>query len=456
MEYRLLTEGRSLKVHDLVTEPEPQGKEGLFYGWVIVGVMAIARSLGLAMGTLNFGLFIVPMGNELGIGRSAFGLASSARTVTSAVTSPLMGRLIDRFGSRGLLAVGAALVGVALIGLGYMDRPWQMVLLFGVAGLVPISGPAALVTTVPVAKWFVRKRGRAVGWLAVGNASGAVALMPLTQVLIHAFEWRNAWIVLGGVGAAILIPLSIALVRRQPEDMGLAPDGDAPGGNSLSVAETGDQKLPVSREISWTVREAMASSTFWRLLVVSSMTRFTSSSVILHRVPNFSDRGLDAQLVAFSMGLEVAVAGISIFVLGYLTERLPARYLSGVAFFGSGVAISLTIIANSPLLLLLSMGAYGIGVSGNQLLRDYIWAEYFGRRYLGSIRGIVNPVVLTFSAAGPPLAGYVWDIAGSYDSLWWVSVVLVVFAAILLFLTPPPRHLKVSSQAHSDEPRLVG
>ena len=433
---------------DLATETEPQRKKGLYYGWVIVGVMAIARALGLAMGRLNFGLFIVPMGNELGIGRSAFGLASSAQTVTSAVTSPLIGRLIDRFGSRVLLAVGAALVGAALIGLGNISRPWQMVLLLGIAGLVPVSGPAALLTTVPVAKWFVRKRGRAVGWLAVGNGLGAVALMPLTGVLIHTLGWRNAWIVLGVVGAGILIPLSLALVRRLPEDMGLTPDGNTLVEKPLRVAQSSNRELLDAGEISWTVREAVGSSTFWRLLVVASVTMFASSTVILHRLPNYIDRGLDAQLVASSIGIEVAVAGASVFTLGYLTERVPARYLSGAAFVVSGVAFSLTIIADTPLLLFLSMGTYGIGVSANQLLRDYIWAEYFGRQHLGSIRGIVNPVVLAFSAAGPPLAGYVWDATGSYNSLWWVSVGLALSAAILLFLTPPPMKPKRASQGH--------
>ena len=435
-------------MNDLATETEPQRKKGLYYGWVIVGVMAIARALGLAMGTLNFGLFIVPMGKELGIGRSVFGLASSARTVTSAVTSPLLGHLIDRFGSRVLLAVGAAVVGAALIGLGRISHPWQMMLLLGMAGLVPISGPAALLTTVPVAKWFIRKRGRAVGWLAAGNALGAIALMPLTGVLIYTLGWRNAWIILGVVGAGILIPLSLALVRRLPEDMGLAPDGNTPVGKTLSGAQSSNRELLEAGEISWTVREAVGSSTFWRLLAVASITMFTSSSVILHRLPNFIDRGLDAQLVASSIGIEVAVAGASVFTLGYLAERMPVRYLSGAAFIVSGVAISLTIIADTPLLLILSMIAYGIGVSGNQLLRDYIWAEYFGRQHLGSIRGIVNPVILAFSAVGAPLAGFVWDSTGSYNSLWWVSVGLVVSAAILLSLTPPPMKPQRTSQGH--------
>ena len=404
--------------------------------------MATARALGLAMGTLNFGLFIVPMGNELGIGRSVFGLASSARTVTSAVTSPLIGRLIDRFGSRILLALGAALVGAALIGMGNISRSWQMVLLLGAAGLVPISGPAALLTTVPVAKWFVRKRGRAVGWLAMGNALGAIALMPMTQVLINAFGWRNAWIVIGVMGAGVLVPLSLALVRRLPEDIGLAPDGDTLVRRVLGAAQSKSHELLDMGEISWTVREAMGSSTFWRLLIVASVTMFASSSVILHRLPNFIDRGLDAQLVAASIGIEVAVAGASVFTLGYLAERMPARYLSGAAFMVSGAAFFFTIIADTPLLLFLSMGTYGIGVAGNQLLRDYVWAEYFGRQHLGSIRGIVNPVVLAFSAVGPPLAGYVWDSTGSYNSIWWISVALVVAAAILLSLTPPPIKLQ--------------
>lgn len=419
-----------------------QRQREFFYGWVIVGVLAISRGLGLALGMLNFGLFITPMGNELSIGRSTFGWASSARTVTSAITSPLLGRLVDQFGSRYLLAISAALIGITLFWMGYIVHSWQMVTLFAVAGLMPVSGPAALVTTVPVSKWFVRKRGRAVGWLLLVNSFAAIALMPLSQVLIDVLGWRAAWMVIGSVAAGIIVPLSLVFVRRVPEDLGLAPDGADRVGesiNSIQSEDGGSGKVLRTDEVSWTVREAISSSAFWRLLIASSVIMFATSTMVLHRLPHFVDRGLDPQLVASSIGVEIATAGMSIFILGYMAERMPSRYLSGTATIVSAVAVLLTITTETPFTLFVSMGTFGIGVGGGQLLRDFIWAEYFGRQHLGSIRGVVSPVILTFGAMGAPLAGYVWDSTGSYGPVWWVSVGLFLFAAIVLYLTPPPK-----------------
>jgi len=403
---------------------------------VIVGVLAIARGLGLALGMLNFGLFIAPMGQELNIGRSTFGWASSLRTMGSGVTSPFLGRLVDRFGSRYLLAISVGLIGTALFLIGHITHPWQMIVLFTVAGLMPISGPAALVTTVPVSKWFVRKRGRAIGWLLLINSFCAIGLMPLSQVLIDTFGWRTAWMVIGSVAVGIIVPFSLIFMRKIPEDLGLTPDGENRIEKPLNEKQARDSEAD---EVSWTVREAMSSSIFWRLLIVSCVTMFGTSTMVLHRLPHFMDRGLDPQLVASSIGLEVAMAGISILTLGYLAERLPARYLSGTATIVSAIAIIFTITTNTRFMLFVSMGTFGIGVGGGQLLRDFIWAEYFGRKSLGSIRGIVNPIMLAFGAIGPPLAGYVWDLTGTYSSIWWVSAGLVLSSAILLYLTPPPK-----------------
>ena len=147
-------------------------KPRIYYGWIIVVSMAVAGILGMALGTLNFGLFIKPMGDDLGIGRATFGWAHTARQFASAVTAPLLGRLIDRFGTRLLLAVAGAIGATAVVGLAHITNSWQIIALFGVMGLVGMVGPGALVTTVPVAKWFVRKRGMALAFASAGVPVG--------------------------------------------------------------------------------------------------------------------------------------------------------------------------------------------------------------------------------------------------------------------------------------------
>ncbi len=207
-----------------------EGRPRFFYGWVIVGVMAATGAVSMGMGSLNFGLFIKPMGDELGIGRAAFGWAQTARQGASSATSPLIGWLLDRYGSRVMLPVAAVATGGALIGLAYVTSAWHLVVLFVVMGLVGMSGPGALVTTVPVLKWFVRNRGKAVAYVGLGIPIGALLFIPLTQVLINEIGWRGAWIVLAIIGLVVIVPLGLVFVRRQPEDVGMLPDGGVPGG----------------------------------------------------------------------------------------------------------------------------------------------------------------------------------------------------------------------------------
>ena len=189
-------------------------KEGLYYGWVIVFVMAMSGAVSMAMGSLNFGLFIKPMGDTLGIGRSWFGWAQTSRQVSSSFTSPAVGWLIDRYGSRTMLPVAVIVTGCAMVGLAFMNDAndaWMMVALFGIMGLVGLSGPGALVTSVPVLKWFVRERGRAISYMALGIPLGAMVFVPLTQIFIDMWGWKTAWIVLAALGVGVIAPLAASI-----------------------------------------------------------------------------------------------------------------------------------------------------------------------------------------------------------------------------------------------------
>ena len=423
----------------LTEETATHRQRRLYYGWVIVGVMAAAGALRMALGTLNFGLFIKPMENQLGIGRASFGWALTARFVASAVTSPLVGSLIDRFGSRVLLALAAAITGAALVG---VSQAWQLVGLFALMGIIAIGGPATLLTTVPVAKWFVRRRGRALAFVIMGNSLGGLVFLPLTQVLIDTNRWRNAWMILAGIGAGIIIPLSLLFVRRQPEDMGLAPDG-ASQADTVSPTTTpetrGAEASPGMRKTVWTLGESIRSSAFWRLVLAFTIAMLVMTSTGLHRIPHFIDRGLDAQLVAFAVGVESAVAAASAFAMGLLVERFQVRFVGAASYLLAAVATLLTINADTPLVLFLAMATWGTAIGGLILLQSFLWADYFGRQYLGSIRGIVMPLTLIVGALGAPLAGYVQDATGSYTSIWSVGIALLIVGAVVLAVTPKPQ-----------------
>jgi len=412
------------------------GREPFFYGWVIVAVMAATGAVSMGMGSLNFGLFIKPMGDELGIGRAAFGWAQTARQGASSATSPLIGWLLDRYGSRVMLPVAALATGGALIGLAYVTSAWHLVVLFVVMGLVGMSGPGALVTTVPVLKWFVRNRGKAVAFVGLGIPFGALLFIPLTQVLINEIGWRGAWIVLAIIGIVVIVPLAAIFVRRQPEDVGLVPDGDTP-----DVGKDGDGSgvRAVVDEVSWTVREAVRTTTLWRLVIVFSMVQLATGTVALHRIAAFMDRGMDPTLISFATAFDAVAAGGSTFLFGMLVRWVPARFLGGFGFSMLAGASVLTIYATNLPIMFVSMWIFGMGIGGMMFLNNFIWADYFGRGSVGGIRGLANPINLVIGGIGAPAAGYVRDWTGSYDPAWWVGVGLMSAAALLIVLTRAPR-----------------
>ncbi len=390
----------------------------------------------MAMGSLNYGLFIKPMGDDLGIGRSMFGWAQTARQVSSSMTGPSVGWLIDRFGARVMLPVAAFTTAAAMIGLAQMTDSWHLVALFAIMGLVGMSGHGALVTSVPVLKWFVRDRGKAISFMALGIPAGAVIFIPLTQVFIDAWGWRQAWVVLAIIGVSVIVPLSAIFVRRQPEDMGLLPDGVL--GSEDQQQEHAVRMPSVGHEVSWSVGEAGHSQTLWRLVIVFSIVYLAVGTVGVHRIAAFMDRGLDVTLISFATALDAVLAGAATFAFGLMVTRVSPRILGSSSFALLATGSVLTIFATTIHIMFVSMALFGLGIGGMMFLQNFIWADYFGRLNVGSIRGLVTPINLTVGGIGPPLAGYVRDVTNSYNAVWWAGVGLLVSAAVILAFTPAP------------------
>ena len=409
--------------------------ERFFYGWVIVAVMAASSAGSMAMATLNFGLFIKPMGDNLGIGRAAFGWAQTARRGAGALSSPVIGPLLDRFGSRLILPAAALITGLALMGLAHIGHAWQLILLFTIMGLVGMSGPGALATSVPVLKWFVRNRGRALAFMSLGVPIGAMLFVPLTQYLIDTVGWEMAWIILAIIGVGVIVPLAAIFVRRQPEDMGLLPDGDI---ESASLESDSRESSAGPAEVSWTASEAVRTTTLWRLVTVFSAASLATGMVDLHRIPAFMDRGLDPTLISFATALDAVCAGVATFTFGMLVRYIPARILGATGFTMLAAASVMTVYASSSPMMFVSMAVFGLGVGGMMFLQNFIWADYFGRESVGSIRGLVNPINLIGGGLGAPVAGHVRDFTGTYDPAWWVGVGLMIIAAALTLFTSAP------------------
>ncbi len=393
----------------------------------------------MALAGFNFGLFIVPMEKELGISRAMFGWALTARQLSSAATSPLLGRIIDSYGARVPLIVATLITMLGMCLMPFIEFDWQMVVVFAVMGALGYLGPGALVIVTPVAKWFVQNRARAMSIVSIGAPIGAILFIPLTQVFIDIWGWKGAWFGLAAVGGAIVLPLAL-FVRRQPEDMGLRPDGlslRAEGEASEGVAERTEGQ-PDDEE-SWTTSEALRTTTFWQLVIVFSLVMLGMSSVGLHRIPHFDDQGIDPTLISIGIALDATAATVGTLVVGVFMQRWPARYVGSVGLATIAVSILLTIYATNAPMMFISMISFGLSLGALLLLQNFLWADYFGRKYAGGVRGAAMPVTLIFSSAGPPAAGYVNDATGSYNPIWWVGLVLMLAGALVLLMTQPPK-----------------
>ena len=402
-------------------------KSKYFYGWNIVFIMAITSSMTMALGTLNFGLFIKPMGDELQIGRSFFGWAQTARQVVGGLTSPWMGLWVDKYGSRIILPLATLITGIGLILLGFNSSGILMIIIFGFIGITSLGGPGALITTVPISKWFVSKRGKALAITSLGVPIGAMIFVPLTQYLIDFSGWRNTWIIFGLLAIIIIIPPSLVLLRRQPEDIGLLPDG-----------EQSSEKNYIDSEVSWEFSEAIKTSVFWRITICLTVISMATGTIAIHRIPAFMDRGLDPQLIAWSTAFDAVCAGISTFTVGNLVRRVGIRILGTISFLFLAFASWITIYAFSFFEIFISMAIFGLGIGGLMFIHSFIWADYFGRKNLGQIRGKVTPFILIIGGAGAPVAGYVRDFTGSYEIVWFIGMFMMFFTAALFFTCKKP------------------
>ena len=194
----------------------------------------------------------------------------------------------------------------------------------------------------------------------------------------------------------------------------------------------------MATEVSWTVSEAIRTSTLWRLVIVFSAASLATGTVNLHRIPAFMDRGLDPTLISFATAFDAVCAGVATFTFGMLVRHIPARILGATGFTMLVVASVMTIYASNIPMMFISMSVFGLGIGGMMFLQNFIWADYFGRESVGSIRGLVNPINLIVGGLGAPAAGYVHDYTGTYNPAWWIGVGLMITAAVLTLFTPEP------------------
>ena len=203
-----------------------------FYGWIIVLITFSTAMTTAGISGYGLSFFIVPMSEDLGISRTEFSAIAIFRVALLPVL-PLLGLLVDKkHGPRILITVGSIISGLVLMSTSLVQDLWHFYLLYGVIfGLAMFTMGGQLVGPAVISKWFIRKRGRAMAIGTMGISTGGFIIAPMAGWFVGEFGWRTAWVLLGIFLMLAITPTAVLFMRRQPEDLGLLPDGDSPGGD---------------------------------------------------------------------------------------------------------------------------------------------------------------------------------------------------------------------------------
>ena len=350
--------------------------------------------------------------------------------------------MVDRYGARLVLTASILILGLSTISLAWATIPVAFYLAYGV-GRVIFSSPISIGSSVVVSRWFVRMRGRATGILFGSHSIGLVAFPLIASVIIGTSGWREAWIVLGLLVLAIALLPTALLIVQQPEDVGLSPDGDPPIAESeiREAAEAGrsSSPAPLTEEPVWTLREAMRTPALWMFATATGMVFLVQAGVNTHLAAYLRDQGLSAAFAGFGISLNAAFLGLGSIFWGWITEKLQPRYaLAGVAIFVGGSSALFIIADSTPEILVYSV-LFGFGVGGLLSVPPVGYADYYGRRSLGVIRGVTEPLTTFGQAIGAIVAGIVFDFTGSYQFAFTAFAIMGGLATVLVLFARPPR-----------------
>ena len=412
----------------------------LYYGWWIVAVFFLAEFVTAGAGTFTFSLYLRPMSDELSWSVTEVVAALSVRTVLSSlVVQPIVGRLIDRYGPRLIVASGAVVAGGALISLGSLHHLWHWYLAYGIAGPFGFGVMGALIGQTVVAKWFVRKRGKATAIVSFGIGFGGFVMSPVTGTIIHTMGWRTSWVVFGLMMWLLVLPASLLVLRRTPEDIGLLPDGDV-----LLAGELDSRGATATSEVSWTVSEAVRTRTLWFMVLSFALNGMALSPILTHQAVYLGDLNFSPVVITGTVTMFAFMSGTAQLFWGWLADRFPIRPLIVVSFLISAVGVitllALTRYPTMPMLILY-LGVYG-STRAVAALTGLAYANYWGRGFLGSIRGTVAPFNVFHQMGGPLLAAFIYDTTGQYLLAFLLSLVLFLMAAAMMAFASPPRKRK--------------
>ena len=400
-------------------------KARYFYGYNIVAAGFTIQAVCIGA-MFAYGVFFKELQAEFGWSRATISGASSLAFLIMGVVGILAGRFNDRLGPRILIATSAVFLGLGYLLMSRMQSPWQLYVVYGVLAGIGFS-THDVITLSTVARWFVKRRGVMSGIVKVGTGCGQLLGPMIATLLLAIFGWRHSNLIIG-----LAIPVALVavaqLMRRDPQGMGLLPDG----AGAMAGGRTG-----VVEEQGISLKEAARMKQFWTICIAEFAVLCCLLTVIVHIVPYARDLGLAP---VYAAGVLSTIGGVSILgriVMGAASDRIGGKRASIICLILLFCGFIWLQFTTEAWMLFLFAVIYGFAHGGFFTVVSPLVAELFGTGSHGLLFGIILFSGTLGGAVGPVMAGRAFDITGSYRLVFLVLSMLTIIGFVLMILLRP-------------------
>jgi MFS family permease len=411
----------------------------IYWGWFVV--LGAFGMLSLTYGArYSFGVFVKPMFVEYNWPMSVISLGASINFLVYAITGIITGRLLDKIAPKWVMTVGAIVTSMGFVSVIFIRTPMGLFLSYGLLCGIGTACAGFVVSGATVGKWFMIKRGLAMGISSMGIGVGTMALAPLAGYIVKHYSWRTGMVFIGAVIFLFGILISQSLMgKSNPESLGLQPDG------KKDDKEFQKSDVPVSDGVKMSIRPILKNRQFWILVICNIMGIMTSMMAFVHQVSYAINQDIEKVAAASSLGIIGITSGCGKFFFGWLSDRITdAKYSASLGYFLMAAGMFVLIKAKTVVGLYLFALVFGFGYGSLAPLMPFLLSDRFGRHILGASLGLLIFFVVGIGGSiGPFLGGLIFDRTGSYAFAWELNMVLLLAATVLILALRPRENLRL-------------
>jgi MFS family permease len=424
-------------------------KPKFFYGWIIVLLSALTLFLSGPGQTYSVSTFIDSFIDEFGWSRSLVSSMYSGGTLLAGLIMSAMGSFFDKHGHRKMTAIIGFSFGIVLIGMSFVNKLALLFVGFFFVRLLG-QGSLSLASSTLVPQWFLRKRGTALSLVSMGGALSASTVPLINTWLIINYGWQTGWRFWGLVLIAVMVPTSLIFIRNKPEDVGLLPDDEKASEftDDKSSSTTNSSLVKKISEINFNAKQVLKLKAFWIVLLCSMVPSALGTGMTFHMVSIMGENGLSPAIAASVLSIMALIRLPVILISGKLADKIPVKYLMAFSYFLLGLAMVILLRVDGVILGMSYGIIRGISMGVQAVTGGVVWPDYFGRKYLGTVRGIAMTGMVIGSAFGPLPFGFAYDIFGGYTEIIIATLLIPIVAGIAMIFVNKPNQDDLDKLAH--------